>query len=257
MPTTRLAFAVFICGAWLRPALTQAETMVVDYGPYELEPNKLMIMPSDRGNLKLPENRLIAAVSMQTTDETGRRLEREYICHNNLGPDFNRFQHGRKMLLDGYSREIRLPPGFGMALQKSDFLSELMYNNPESRAIRGVRTRFVFEFAEPRAGGLTALYPQMMSVFEQPADIAPGSWGYAVAAKSKDRRRRLFDVRADYRVHHVSFHIHDRGRRIRLKNLTTGKVLVDVKPAYAQGKMTSVPQVSLPRGADLRKGAVL
>ncbi len=230
--------------------------MLVDYGPYELQPDKLMIMPAERGSVKLPPGRLITAVRMETSDGAGRPLEREFICHNNVGPDFARFEHGRKMLLDGYTREIRLPDGFAMAPQRRDFLTELMYNNPGSSPLRGVKTRFTFELAASSAG-LTALYPQMLSVFEQPADVAAGFWGYYVLPGAKDSRRRLFDVLQDYRVHHVSFHIHDRGRRILLKDLSTGVALVDARPVYEGGKMAYVPQISVAKGLDLRRGTVL
>jgi hypothetical protein len=230
-----------------------AETIVKEYGPFTLEPKTLMIMPSERVAVKLPAGRLITAIEMRSTADGGKALDCGYICHNNFGPNYRKFNHGRKALLDGYTPRIELAPGFGMALQSRDFLAELMYNNPDEAPITGVRTRLTIELA-PKGAKLKALYPQMMSVFEQPAHVDPGNWGYYVPARSKDTKRRQFDLLEDFTVHHVSFHIHEYGQRILLRNVTTGETLCDVRPVYEKGLMKSMPQVSLTQGARLKKG---
>ncbi|MDA2923802.1 hypothetical protein MYX65_03935 [Acidobacteria bacterium AH-259-L09] len=98
----------------------------------------------------------------------------------------------------------------------------------------------------------------MMSVFEQPEDVAPGHWGYYVLPKREDKRIRLVDVRHDFKIHYITFHIHEHGQRIRLRNLTTGKKICDMSPRYdAKGKITEVHQVGLPEGILVEKGDVL
>lgn len=251
MKRLALFTAAFLCAT-----SAAAETLVFEFGPYELPSRRLMIMPDSRRALRLPKGRLINAVRMSTEDREGRKLEGEYICHDNLGPDYRGFNHGRKMLLDGYTREIRMPPGFAMAVERREFLTELMYNNPSERAISGVKTRFEIELASA-APASTALFPQMMSVFEQPAHVAPGHWGYYVRAKSKDTKTRLFDVLHDFSVHHISFHIHEHGRRILIEDLGSGRTLCDASPVYAGGKLAKMEQLSWPEGVTLRKGTVL
>lgn len=233
-----------------------AETLVAEFGPFDLPSNTLMIMPEERRSLTIPEGRLIRAVEMRSRGPSGEAVAGDRVCHNNVGPALNEFRHGRKVLLDGFTQRIEMPAGFALAPQESRFLTEVMYNNPTGDRISGVRGRLEVELV-PAGERASALYPQMMSVFEQPPRIAPGHWGYYVQALSKDRRRRRFDALADASVHHVTFHIHEHGRRIILKNLTTGKTLVDAKVEYAEGRISRVPQITPPGGFALRKGDLL
>jgi hypothetical protein len=251
LPSRALLIVGLLCSPW---TAVRAERLEKEYGPFDLAAKRLMIMPSQRVHFKLPPDRLVTAVEMRTAAEGGRTLDCGFICHNNFGPNYNRFQHGRKILLDGYTPRLQLPAGYGLEPQREDFLAELMYNNPESSPIHGVRTKFAVELA-PKGAKLTALYPQMMSVFEQPP--ATGLWGYYVGPKRVDIRSRLFDVLEDFEARHVTFHIHDHGRRIILRNKTTGETIVDAKPVYENGVMKSMPQVELPGGRFARKGQVL
>ncbi len=87
----------------------------------------------------------------------------------------------------------------------------------------------------------------MMSVFEQPPEVAAGDWGYYVLPGKKDQQRRLYDVREDYSIHHVSFHIHEHGRRLLLRNTTTGRVIADARPSYAEGRSSASRRSRTPR----------
>lgn len=229
-----------------------AEDRLAEFGPYELPADTLMVMPGPRVKIEGSE-RPLTAVGLSTRDETGRAIEGSYICHTNVGPSYRNFHHGRKVLLDGYTKEIRVPKGFAIALE-GELAAEAAYNNPEHAPLKGVKSELRFEYAPQGAEGLVKLYPQMMSVFEQPPSVAPGNWGYYVGPKSKDTRRRSYEVTRDYVIHHVSAHIHEHGRRLALVDKTRGRLIAEIRPRYKGGRISDVDQVELPQGVALRKG---
>lgn len=249
---------VFLCTNFLGAELTLGKQLVVEYGPYHLPANRLMIMPTNRKSIQLPKDHMITSIELRSMDHNKRTLPGDFVCHDNVGPVGNNFNHGQKILLDGYTTKIELPEGFGIGVPEEDFLVELMYNNPSDQPMSGVSSRLVLELEPVKSSSRIVIYPQMMSVYEQPAHIAPGHWGYYVLPKTRDKRVRLYDVLQDYKIHYITFHIHEHGQTIKLRNLTTDTVICDARMRYSDdGKITKVPQVSLPKGILAKKGDVL
>ena len=112
------------------------ETVVQNYGPFNLESRTLQQMQSV-GQLPFEEDHWLVGYRVEMTDPAGQKLDRELMCHTFFGsriPKHGFHDELRGIFSDGYTEEIRLPPGFGIffkAGEKAVWLPMFNNRNPE------------------------------------------------------------------------------------------------------------------------------
>ena len=221
------------------------ETVIQNYGPFSLESETLQQMQS-AGQLPFEEDQWLVGYRVEMTDPAGQKLDRELMCHTFFGsriPKHDLHDELRGIFSDGYTEEIRLPPGFGIffkAGEKAVWLPMFNNRNPE---LANASMKVTLELVPARKlpGGLKELNTTFQSV--QMPHL------YYVPPKKQDIRETSFLLPFAGRIHAMGTHLHPYGVSIELINITRDEsVWKAVGTRGEDGKLVKMPVYSSPEG---------
>jgi hypothetical protein len=183
-----------------------------------------------------PVNGWLRGFRVEVTDGQGRKLPREMLHHMNL------LNLDRRQLLDaavervlavGQETEpVLLPSSVGIPLDYQTRMGIVAaWSNPGHSDLEDVWLTVVFRFVPDR------LVPRPLAVLPVGVDV-----GYAVGQSDaydlpvgRSMRAREFVMPLDARLLAVGGHLHRFGVSLRLEDMETGRVLVELKPEHGAG----------------------
>ncbi len=231
--------------SWEPPDLQAVKTVIQNYGPFNLESQTLQQMQS-AGQLPFEEDHWLVGYRVEMTDPAGETLDRELMCHTFFGsriPKHDFHDELRGIFSDGYTEEIRLPPGFGIFFKAGENAVWLpMFNNrnPE-RANASMKVTLELVPARKLPGGLKELNTTFQSV--QMPHL------YYVPPKKQDTRETSFLLPFVGKIHAMGTHLHPYGVSIELINVTRDEsVWKAVGTRDEDGKLVEMPVYSSPEG---------
>ena len=226
------------------------ETVVRNYGPYNLESQTLQQMQS-ADQLPFEEDNWLVGYRVEMTDAGGQKLDRELMCHTFFGsrvPRHDFHDELRGIFSDGYTQGIRLPPGFGIffkAGEKAVWLPMFNNRNPE---LANASMKVTLELVPARkvSGGLRELHTTFQSV--QMPHL------YYVPPKKQDARESSFLLPFGGRIHVMGTHLHPYGVSIELINVTRNEsVWKAVGTRNEAGRLVEMPVYSSDEGYPVEK----
>ena len=221
------------------------ETVVRNYGPFNLEPATLQQMQSVGQHL-FEEDHWLVGYRVEMTDQAGQKLDRELMCHTFFGsriPKHDLHDELRGIFSDGYTEGIQLPPGFGIlfkAGEKAVWLPMFNNRNPE---LANASMKVTLELVPARKlpGGLKELTMTFQSV--QMPHL------YYVPPKKQDIRETSFLLPFVGKIHAMGTHLHPYGVSLELINITRNEsVWKAVGTRDEDGKLVEMPVYSSPEG---------
>lgn len=229
------------------------ETVVYDYGPFELAPKQLQQFPPNYVKIAFPEDLWILGYQARVVDERGAELPQELQCHTFFGtpyPQHHVVEQVAGIFSDGYTERSLLPPGFGILAKAGEEIKWVPLFNNRTSEPKKVSMKLTLEVVRARLlpeGGLKALQTVFRTI-AAPHDlyyVAPGS----------DTRETTFDLPFVGRIHFMGTHIHPFGVSIELVNLTRdAQVWKAVGRRDKEGKLVEMPIYSDREGYAVRAG---
>src|SRR5262249_41278736 len=156
----------------------------------------------------------------QILDSHGKPCLESYLCHtfiSNQTPDerpLHNSAHGRQMSAiysDAFTREVRLPDGFGLYLEPDEELNcAPLFNNRQSAPAR-VRMKVTVTLIRGKdvSRPIRRLYSTLQSVkVPHLFFVPPGG----------DQRQATFELLFDGRIHFMGTHVHPYARSVELFN---------------------------------------
>ncbi len=198
------------------------------------------------GLLPFNEDLWLVGYRAEMTDPSGEPIDREFMCHTFFGSRLPQHAHHdevRGIFSDGYTEEVRLPPGFGILFRAGEkAVWQPMFNN-RSPALANASMKLSLDLIPARKlpGGLTALDTTFRSV--QMPHL------YHVAAGKTDIRETIFLLPAVDKIHVMGTHLHPYGVSIELVNVTRNEsVWKAVGTRDQDGRLVKMPVYSSSTG---------
>lgn len=201
--------------------------------------------------LRFAEPVWVIGYRTEILDAQGKPPRENYLCHTFFGDQRvtqRDDQELKGIYSDSFTREVRLPEGFGLSLSPDDDLTWMpMFNN---RGDHPTRVAMRVEVSLIRAKDLTRplrpLYATLRSVQAPHLYFVP---------PGRHQKSAAFELPFDGKFHFLGTHIHPHGVSIELFNISrnqavwTGRRVTD-----AAGRMTGMEVFSSGEGYQFRAG---
>ena len=184
-------------------------------------------------------------------DAAGKPPQENHLCHTFFGdrmPEEGEEQVLRSLYSDAFTREIRLPEGFGVPIRAGEDLHWMpMFNNRGERTVKvGMKYELTLIRQRDLKQPLKPLFATVRSV-ENPHlfFVPPG----------RHQQQATFNLPSDGRIHFISTHIHPHGESVELYNLSRRQqVWQGRRKVDATGHMVGMEIYSNPTGYPLKAG---
>jgi hypothetical protein len=207
------------------------------------------------GSMKMfefPEPVWVIGYKTEVKDAQGEPPIENYLCHTFFGdhmPKEGDDSAMKSLYSDAFTREIRLPDGFGVPMKTGEKIHWMpMFNNRADRKAEVRMTFRVFLIRErDRIKLIQPLYSTLRSV-ENPHlyFVPPG----------KHAKSTTFTLPFDGRVHFMGTHVHPYAESVELVELTRGQTLWKSSPRRSvSGEFSAMETYSSAEGIPLRPGA--
>ena len=152
-------------------------------------------------------------------DASGSEPDQNYLCHTFLGDRPFTQQHDPKMTAiysDSFTRQVRLPDGFGLFVEAGQELHWLpLFNNRSSEGARvGMRLEVAVIREPDLARPLRHLYSTLHSTHMPHLFFVP---------PERHEQETVVSLGFDGRIHFMGTHVHPFAESLELHNLTSGE----------------------------------
>lgn len=232
-----LALAACVVGVVAMVGPTPSSEYVIDIGPISMPANAghgEIGQPSPRA-LELPVDGWLRGLAFELVDEKGRQLPRQMLHHLNLIVPDQRELFSQIMLRIGAAgpetRPYALPWFLGYRVRPGDsLLVTAMLHNPTPQEHQAVTLRVRLEVSPP----VSWLRP--LAIRPVYLDVMPPAGGHAFdlppgrSVKSWEGRPAVAS-----RLLAAGGHLHKYGTSLRLEDVSTGKVIWEMRPKLGDG----------------------
>ncbi len=219
---------------------------------HEVDAGSLALhLPGAMMNFEFGESVWVIGYKTSILDASGKPPRENYLCHTFLG-DQRVMQTGdqevRGLYSDSFTRDVRLPDGFGVRVIAGEPLHWMpMFNN---RADEAVRVRMKVELTVVRDKDVVRPPKELYATLRSVATphlyfVKPG----------RDERSAEFELPGAQRIHFMGTHIHPHGSSVELFNVTRNeRVWLGHSHTDAKGVMTGMDVYSSSEGYAVKPG---
>ncbi len=250
-----LSAAVLTALLWLAPVAAETEpgdrpaiyTHTTTYGPYDLKADTLQQMPAGLVPLSFDEPVWVVGYSTEITSD-GERPSRELHCHTVM-MEWDEWSHlpaigqpFKGVFSDGYTRQVILPPGYGIYFDAGETIDLMpMFNNRQSDSFSAEMSVSVhFLRAAEAPPDIIPLYSTIIAIEDSRLYMVPPG------ISSREVR---FQLPYYGEMHAIGVHIHPYGHQIEVLNETRGnQVWNAVGKRGDDGRLLEMPFLSTAEG---------
>jgi hypothetical protein len=193
---------------------------------------------------RLSEPVWVIGYETEIFDHASKQPRENFLCHTLFGDGWQEqnLPGWKAIYTDSFTREVKLPEGFGLYLSPGENLEWMpMFNNRSANVAEvGMRARIQVIREKDLVTPLRQLYSALYSIHEPHLYFVP---------PGGDEREMTFHVPFDGRIHFIGTHIHPYAESIEVFNVSRNeRIWKSEKKIDATGSMRGLTVYSSPEG---------